>query len=59
VTDLSAIVETIGNWVWGPVTLALLVGTGLFYTVALKGLQFRLLFRDRPRRVRCLERRQS
>ncbi len=33
----------IGNWVWGPALLILLVGTGVFYTIALKGLQFRAL----------------
>ena len=33
----------ISGWVWGPVMLVLLVGTGLFYTIRLGGLQFRLL----------------
>lgn len=33
----------IGGWVWGPVLLVLLVGTGLFYTVQLRALQFREL----------------
>lgn len=33
----------ISGWVWGPVMLALLVGTGVFYTIRLGGLQFRLL----------------
>ena len=33
----------IGGWVWGPALLILLVGTGLFYTVRLGGLQFRAL----------------
>ena len=33
----------IGNWVWGPALLILLVGTGVFYSIALKGLQFREL----------------
>lgn len=38
----------IGGWVWGPVLLVLLVGTGLFYTVQLRALQFREL----PRALR-------
>ncbi len=33
----------ISSWVWGPVMLVLLVGTGVFYTIRLGGLQFRLL----------------
>lgn len=33
----------ISGWVWGPVMLVLLVGTGVFYTIRLGGLQFRLL----------------
>ena len=33
----------IGSWVWGPILLVLLVGTGVFYTIRLKGLQFRAL----------------
>lgn len=35
--------EMIDGWVWGPVMLTLLVGTGLLLTVMLKGLQFRKL----------------
>ena len=33
----------IGSWVWGPILLVLLVGTGVFYTIRLKALQFRAL----------------
>ncbi|MFO7748396.1 MAG: sodium:alanine symporter family protein [Orrella sp.] len=33
----------VSGWVWGPVLLVLLVGTGVFYTIRLGGLQFRLL----------------
>jgi AGCS family alanine or glycine:cation symporter len=33
----------VSGWVWGPVMLALLVGTGVFYTIRLGGLQFRML----------------
>jgi len=38
-------VGTASGWVWGPVLLILLVGTGLFLTVMLRGLQFRILGR--------------
>lgn len=31
------------EWVWGPAMLVLLVGTGLYLTILLKGLQFRAL----------------
>ncbi|AIC93663.1 alanine/glycine:cation symporter family protein [Shouchella lehensis] len=37
------IIENINNFLWGPPGLILLFGTGLFLTVALKGLQFRRL----------------
>lgn len=40
---LTDALNTAGNWVWGPFMLVLLVGTGIFYTVRLGGLQFRLL----------------
>ncbi len=36
-------VELIGSWVWGPPMLILLVGTGIYLTFLLKGIQFRLL----------------
>ncbi len=35
--------EMLGDIVWGPITLTLLVGTGLFLTYRLRGLQFRKL----------------
>lgn len=41
--SLTDALNVAGNWVWGPLMLALLVGTGVFYTVRLGGLQFRLL----------------
>ncbi|UOD49299.1 alanine/glycine:cation symporter family protein [Orrella daihaiensis] len=41
--DLTHWLNIIGGWVWGPVLLVLLVGTGVFYTVRLKGLQFHAL----------------
>jgi AGCS family alanine or glycine:cation symporter len=40
---LSDWVSTLSGWVWGPPMLILLVGTGLYLTVILKGLQFRAL----------------
>ncbi|MGI5860663.1 MAG: alanine/glycine:cation symporter family protein [Myxococcales bacterium] len=36
-------VDTLGAWVWGWPLLVLLVGTGLYLTVLLRGLQFREL----------------
>lgn len=41
--EITTWLNIIGGWVWGPVLLVLLVGTGVFYTVRLKGLQFREL----------------
>lgn len=35
--------DTVGGWVWGPVMLILLVGTGVLLTIMLKGLQFNML----------------
>jgi AGCS family alanine or glycine:cation symporter len=35
--------NVLGSWVWGPFMLTLLVGTGVFYTIRLRGMQFRLL----------------
>lgn len=40
---MKAFLDTIGNWVWGPVMLLLLVGTGVYLTIILFGLQFRAL----------------
>lgn len=40
---LSHWVSILSGWVWGPPMLILLVGTGLYLTVILKGLQFRAL----------------
>ncbi len=37
-------VNTISGYVWGPPLLILLVGTGLYLTIALRGLQFSKLF---------------
>jgi len=40
---VETLIATLSSWVWGPPMLALLVGTGLYLTVLLKGLQFRVL----------------
>ncbi len=39
----EAIIATLSGWVWGPPMLTLLVGTGLYLTILLKGMQFRAL----------------
>ncbi len=40
---LEQLISTLSSWVWGPIMLTLLVGTGLYLTIILKGLQFRAL----------------
>ncbi len=42
--DISRLLADLNNFVWGPVMLALLVGTGIFLTVRLKFLPWRNLF---------------
>lgn len=42
--DLNLYLSKLNEWVWSPPLLILLVGTGLFFTILLKGLQFRYLF---------------
>jgi AGCS family alanine or glycine:cation symporter len=39
----ETIVATLSGWVWGAPMLILLVGTGVYLTIILKGLQFRAL----------------
>ena len=39
----EAIISTLSGWIWGPPMLTLLVGTGLYLTILLKGMQFRAL----------------
>jgi len=41
--SIETIISTLSSWVWGPPMLTLLVGTGLYLTVLLKGMQFRAL----------------
>lgn len=40
---IEAGITVLAGWVWGPPMLALLVGTGLYLTILLRGLQFRAL----------------
>lgn len=40
---VETLIATLSGWVWGPPMLTLLVGTGLYLTVLLKGMQFRAL----------------
>ena len=42
--DISKVLADVNNFVWGPVMLALLVGTGIFLTIRLKFLPWRNLF---------------
>ncbi len=41
--SIETLIATLSGWVWGPPMLTLLVGTGLYLTILLKGLQFRAL----------------
>jgi alanine or glycine:cation symporter, AGCS family len=41
--ELEEIISTLSGIVWGPPMLTLLVGTGLYLTIILKGMQFRAL----------------
>jgi len=41
---LSAIISVVRIWVWGPPMLILLVGTGIYLTLRLRGLQFTKLW---------------
>jgi AGCS family alanine or glycine:cation symporter len=40
---IESLVSILSSWVWGPPMLFLLVGTGVYLTVLLKGMQFRAL----------------
>ncbi|KAB2314561.1 sodium:alanine symporter family protein [Betaproteobacteria bacterium SCN2] len=40
---IESLVSTLSDWVWGPPMLILLVGTGVYLTILLKGMQFRVL----------------
>ena len=41
--SIETIIATLSSWVWGPPMLTLLLGTGLYLTILLKGMQFRAL----------------
>ena len=41
--SIELLISTLSGWVWGPPMLILLVGTGLYLTVILRGMQFRAL----------------
>lgn len=41
--QILAVLSKINDFIWGPPMLILLVGTGIFLTIMLKGLQFRAL----------------
>lgn len=41
--NYDRILGEIKNWVWGPPLLVLLIGTGVYLTIILKGVQFRYL----------------
>jgi len=41
--SITAWLETVSGWVWGPPLIFLLVGTGAYYSVLLRGLPFRRL----------------
>lgn len=41
--EYERILSEIKNWVWGPPLLILLIGTGIYLTIILKGMQFRYL----------------
>jgi AGCS family alanine or glycine:cation symporter len=40
---IESVIATLSGWVWGPPMLTLLLGTGLYLTILLKGMQFRAL----------------
>lgn len=57
-TEVKAWFDAVGGWVWGPPMLVLLVGTGIWLTLRLRLLQFRMLgtalhqaFRPHPKKA--------
>lgn len=40
---VESLVATLSAWIWGPPMLMLLLGTGLYLTILLRGMQFRAL----------------
>ena len=41
--EYERIIGDIKNWIWGPPLLILLIGTGIYLTIILRGMQFRYL----------------
>lgn len=41
--SISSIIQKLNLWMWSPPLLILLIGTGLYYSFLLKGIQFRYL----------------
>lgn len=48
--SIELLISTLSGWVWGPPMLILLVGTGLYLTILLRGMQFWAL----PRALRLI-----
>jgi len=48
--SIETLIATLSGWVWGPPMLILLVGTGLYLTILLRGMQFWAL----PRALRLI-----
>lgn len=42
--DIGGLLKALNNFVWGPIMLAFLVGTGIFLTIRLKFLPWRNLW---------------
>lgn len=40
---IEHVISVLSGWIWGPPLIILLVGTGLYLTIILKGMQFRAL----------------
>lgn len=54
-SNLMGMLTTIQSYVWGPPTLLLLIGTGLYFTIKLRGLQITKF----PRAVRIIFEKES
>ena len=54
-SNLMGMLTTIQSYVWGPPTLLLLIGTGLYFTIKLRGLQITKF----PRAVRAIFEKES
>ena len=54
-SNLMGMLTTLQSYVWGPPTLLLLIGTGLYFTIKLRGLQITKF----PRAVRAIFEKES